>query len=81
MGEAFNIAMGARVTLLELLAKMSSLTGIPVKPRFEPARKGDVRDSLADIQAARSLLGYKPEVSLDEGLRRTLRAFGVLAEA
>ena len=76
-GEAFNIALGQRVTLLELLEKMGTLHGKPVQPRFEPARKGDVKDSLADIGKARRLLGYRPEVSLDEGLEKTLRAFGV----
>ncbi len=76
LGEAFNIALGSRVTLLELLEKMASLRGTEVRPRFEPARPGDVRDSLADIRKARSLLGYRPEISLDEGLGRTLRAAG-----
>jgi nucleoside-diphosphate-sugar epimerase len=37
-----------------------------------PPRQGDVRDSLADITKARTLLGYQPLVSLDEGLRRTV---------
>jgi nucleoside-diphosphate-sugar epimerase len=77
-GEAFNIALGSRVTLLELLEQMASLRGKGVAPRFEPARKGDVRDSLADIRKARRLLGYRPGVSLEEGLRNTLRAFGAL---
>jgi UDP-N-acetylglucosamine/UDP-N-acetyl-alpha-D-glucosaminouronate 4-epimerase len=77
-GEAFNIALGERVTLLELLGQMSSLLGRRVQPRFEPGRKGDVRDSLADIAKARRLIGYRPEVSLEEGLKRTLRAFGAL---
>ena len=71
-GEAFNIAFGERVTLLDLLGKMASLRGETAKPRFEPARRGDVRDSLADIGKARRLLGYRPEISLDEGLKRTL---------
>ncbi len=77
-GEAFNIAFGQRATLLELLAKMASLRGEPVNPRFEPGRRGDVRDSLADIGKARRLLGYRPEVSLDEGLAKTMRALGAM---
>jgi len=80
-GESFNVAFGARVSLLELLEKMAALRGEPVKPRFEPGRKGDVRDSLADVGKARRLLGYRPEVSLDEGLRRTLEALGALGTA
>ena len=80
-GESFNIAFGARVSLLELLEKMAALRGIPAQPRFEAGRKGDVRDSLADVGKARRLLGYRPEVSLDEGLRRTLEALGALGTA
>lgn len=80
-GEAFNIAFGERVTLLDLLEKMASLRGETVKPRFEAGRRGDVRDSLADIGKARRLLGYRPEISLDEGLKRTLQAFGAMGAA
>jgi nucleoside-diphosphate-sugar epimerase len=40
-----------------------------------------VRDSLADIGKARRLLGYRPEISLDEGLKRTLQAFGAMGAA
>jgi nucleoside-diphosphate-sugar epimerase len=39
---------------------------------FAPARGGDVRDSQADIRKAERLIGYKPTVAFDEGLRRTL---------
>jgi len=80
-GEAFNIAFGERVSLLDLLGKMASLRGESVKPRFEPGRRGDVRDSLADIGKARRLLGYRPEVSLDEGLKRTLQALEAMGTA
>lgn len=80
-GEAFNIAFGERVTLLDLLGKMASLRGESAKPRFEPGRRGDVRDSLADIGKAGRLLGYRPEVSLDEGLKRTLQALEAMGTA
>lgn len=64
----FNIGSGTRVTvnyLLELLKE----NGLPVAPRMGPTRPGDVRDSLADICAARSAFGYEPSVSLEEGVR------------
>jgi UDP-N-acetylglucosamine 4-epimerase len=75
-GEAFNIATGQAVTLLDLLKRMGELLGCSVDPRFEPARKGDVRASLADVRKAERLLGYRPRVSLDEGLKRTSESFG-----
>ncbi|PYQ14544.1 MAG: LPS biosynthesis protein WbpP [Acidobacteria bacterium] len=76
-GEAFNIAGGESFTLLDLLREMESLTGKSIRPRFEASRKGDVRDSLASIQKAADLLGYRPVVSFREGLRRTLQTAGL----
>ena len=72
VGEVINIANGHRTTLNELLETMKAVTGQShVTARYEPPRAGDVRDSLADLTRARSLLGYEPRVSLDEGLRIT----------
>jgi UDP-N-acetylglucosamine/UDP-N-acetyl-alpha-D-glucosaminouronate 4-epimerase len=72
VGEVINIANGHRTTLNELLETIKAVTGQShVTARYEPPRAGDVRDSLADLTRARSLLGYEPRVSLDEGLRVT----------
>jgi len=72
VGEVINIANGHRTTLNELLETMKTVTGQShVTARYEPPRAGDVRDSLADLTRARSLLEYEPRVSLDEGLRIT----------
>lgn len=68
-GEVINVATGNRTNLLDLLAALGRLHGRPVRPEFQPARAGDVRDSCADITLARSLLGYEPRFALDEGLR------------
>ena len=73
VGTVINIANGQRVTLNQLLQVMKSLVGnSAVTARHEPTRPGDVRDSLADVTQARSLLGYEPQVGLEEGLRLTL---------
>jgi nucleoside-diphosphate-sugar epimerase len=71
-GEVVNVAGGRRVSLNELLREIRSLTGASVEPRYQPARPGDVRDSLADLSRARELLGFEPEVDLRSGLRRTI---------
>jgi nucleoside-diphosphate-sugar epimerase len=71
-GEVFNVAGGRRISLNELLREIRSLTGAKVEARYQPARPGDVRDSLADLSRARELLGYEPEVELRSGLRRTV---------
>ena len=74
-GKVFNIACGERVSLLDILEIVYGLAGRRVTPRFEPARVGDVRDSLADISRAKDLLGYDPKVGFPEGLSRTFAFF------
>jgi nucleoside-diphosphate-sugar epimerase len=78
-GKVFNTACGERTSLLDILDTLYGLLGSRVPPRFELQRKGDVRDSLADISLATDLLGYTPKVSLAEGLARTLAYFRQLA--
>jgi UDP-glucose 4-epimerase len=70
-----NVACGEETSLLELLEILQEITGRRVEPVFSDPRPGDVRHSRADIQRARTLLGYEPRVTLREGLRRTVEAF------
>jgi len=74
-GEVFNIATGGRVSLNELLATLKKIIGSDVEPIYQDARMGEVRDSQADITKAERLLGYRPIVTLDEGLRQTVAWF------
>jgi nucleoside-diphosphate-sugar epimerase len=71
-GEVINLAVGGRVSLLEVLRALQSILGRTVEPAFAPAREGDVHDSQADIVKARHLLEYEPRVPFEEGLRRTV---------
>lgn len=72
-GEVMNIGTGTSVSLLELATKIAALCDRPdLRPNFEPTRAGDVRDSLADITLARTLLGYEPFESLDEALKQVV---------
>jgi UDP-glucose 4-epimerase len=71
-GQAVNVACGARVTVNELLRAVAKLAGVPAKARHVAPRPGDIRHSLADIGLARRLLGYRPRVSFDEGIRLTV---------
>jgi nucleoside-diphosphate-sugar epimerase len=73
-GKAFNVAGGRRASVLELAELIRKIAGGP-PPRFAPPRPGDVLHSLADLSASGSLLGYRPAVGLEEGLRRTAPAF------
>jgi nucleoside-diphosphate-sugar epimerase len=71
-GKVFNVAAGARTSLNQLLDHLRSLTGAGAEARYEDARPGDVRHSQADVSAAERELGFRPQVSVEEGLRLTL---------
>ncbi|HVQ28153.1 MAG TPA: SDR family oxidoreductase [Vicinamibacteria bacterium] len=80
-GQAVNLATGRRITLLDLLSELGRITGRPARAELRPPREGDVRHSLADIALARRLLGYKPSVSFEDGLRRTVEWYRSSAAA
>ena len=71
-GEVINVALGGRITLNELYGALASVLESQVQPNYGEPRAGDVRHSQADIGRAQELLGYAPQVSLEEGLRRTV---------
>jgi UDP-glucose 4-epimerase len=71
-GRVLNVAAGGKISLLELLAALNKLLKLNVEPRHEPARVGDVRESMADITQARQLLGYEPSIDFLEGLKRSI---------
>ena len=71
-GQAFNIGCGLRTSLNQLIGILNKILGTQIKPIYESARQGDVRDSLADIGKARTMLGYFPVVSLEAGLERVV---------
>jgi nucleoside-diphosphate-sugar epimerase len=74
-GNMYNGGVGARITLNQMWELLQKLEGVAITPVHDPPRPGDVRDSQADITAARRDLGYEPEVEFEEGLRRTLEWF------
>jgi nucleoside-diphosphate-sugar epimerase len=74
-GEVVNIACSERISLNQLLGIIGEIAGKKVEATYAPARAGDVRDSLASIDAARELIGYEPKVDVREGLARTVAAF------
>ena len=74
-GQAYNIAGGLRISLLELLRQLGRLTGTRPQPRFEPPRPGDVRHSQAALARAGRGLGFHPRTNLRDGLGRTVHFF------
>ena len=71
-GQVINVATGGRISLNELFREMKKIIGASVNPEYVEGRAGDVRDSQADIRKAKDLLGYKPIVSFEDGLKRTI---------
>jgi nucleoside-diphosphate-sugar epimerase len=74
-GNVFNVACGARYSVLDVAAAIAKGLGRSVRLEHQPARPGDVRDTLADISRARTELGYEPRVGFEEGIRRTCEHF------
>lgn len=71
-GEVFNVGAGMRISILELCAKVLELLDSDLRPEHGAPRPGDVRDSLADIEKARRILGYEPEVDALSGLEKAI---------
>jgi UDP-N-acetylglucosamine 4-epimerase len=78
VNRAYNVAVGERTTLLQLFSLLRGLLArhrpeiAAATPEHRPFRAGDVRHSLADVGAARRLLGYAPALRIDEGLQEAL---------
>jgi UDP-glucose 4-epimerase len=70
-GGVFNIGSGEETSVLELHERCRAVTANPREPEFAPAREGDLLRSSLDVSLAARELGWRPEVSLDDGLRRT----------
>jgi len=76
-GRIFNVAAGSPASVNTVADTIGRIVGEPVQKTFAPPRPGDIRDSWADVTAARDVLGYVPSVDLEEGLRRTIEHLGV----
>ncbi|PTM10946.1 MAG: LPS biosynthesis protein WbpP [Bacteroidetes bacterium] len=69
--QVFNVACGERIDLNYLWDALKTAADSDVEAVYGPPRQGDVRDSLADISKAQSLLGYEPQFTVREGLKVT----------
>lgn len=74
-GDIFNIAVGERTSLNDLVRILQKLIGTQLTPTHGAVRGGDVRDSLADISKAKKILNYQPDVKIEEGLKYTVAWF------
>ena len=75
-GNVYNVGTGRSITLLDLVAALNRILGKDLAATFGPGRPGDVRFSRADISRTRADLGYQPQVSFEDGLRKTVEWYG-----
>jgi nucleoside-diphosphate-sugar epimerase len=71
-GRVFNTACGGQYTLKQIYQLLAKLTGFERPPLYAKSRTGDILHSQADISAAAEAFGYRPLVSVEEGLQRTV---------
>jgi nucleoside-diphosphate-sugar epimerase len=71
-GSFYNIAVGDRISLNDLVRDLEKVMGREIAVEYAEGRVGDVKHSLADVSLARKELGYDPLISFEEGLRRTV---------
>ncbi|HWB62647.1 MAG TPA: SDR family oxidoreductase, partial [Chitinophagales bacterium] len=74
-GTVFNIAVGENFSVNRLYSDIQKLLGSDHAATYRESRKGDIRNSLADISKAKNLLGYNPEFPFSKGLALTVDYF------
>ena len=74
-GQRFNIGTGVETSDRALHTAVAAAVGAPDEPRFAPPRLGDLARSCLDVRKAEMVLGWRPRVRLDEGLRQTVEHF------
>ncbi len=73
--QVVNIAYGDRISLNTLWSDLKNVSGKEVEAIYGPPRRGDVRDSLANIEKAKKIIGYDPKFSVAQGLEVTWEYF------
>ncbi|MFC1667457.1 SDR family oxidoreductase [Candidatus Omnitrophota bacterium] len=73
--EVFNVGCGKAYSVLDIVKYINKILKKDIKAKFTPPRAGDVKDTLADIEKAKRLLGFDPGVDFEQGLERTIEYF------
>ncbi len=71
-GRVYNAAVGGKIDLLSLIARINDVLGTSIVPEHVEGRAGDVRHSCADVSAATEALGWTARISLEAGLHETI---------
>jgi UDP-glucose 4-epimerase len=73
-GGVFNVGTGIETSVVDLFAACRTVAGVEVEAEHAPARAGELQRSVLDPGLAANVLGWRPETTLDEGLRATWRS-------
>lgn len=71
LNKVYNVAVGETTSLNKLYSELRTLANSSLEPIYGPDRKGDIRQSLADVSLANKYLGYNPTIKIEEGLKIT----------
>ena len=71
----YNLSTQTETSLLDSVRIMSQVSGCEITPKFGPVRDGDIYRSMLSNRKAKEDLGWEPQVSLADGLRRTMAYF------
>ena len=74
-GEVINVCNGETHSINFLFKTINKILGKNMKPVYGPKRAGDVRSTLGDPALAEKILGFKPKINFEEGLKKTIAWF------
>jgi nucleoside-diphosphate-sugar epimerase len=74
-GAVLNIGAGREKTVNDVFNSVAQVIGTTIPPTYAPKRSGDVRATLADIDRARALIGWRPKTDWDDAVRATVEWF------
>lgn len=78
-GEAFNLSYGVPVSVRDLVARLMVLAGMTGDPLIEDRTRAEIRDMHLSPRKARALLGWRPRIGLQDGLRQTVAWYLTMA--
>jgi UDP-glucose 4-epimerase len=71
-GRVVNVGSGTEISILDLVERLERIVGARVPIEHRPSRPGDVRRHRADVTLLRDLVGFEPQVRIDDGLAQTV---------
>jgi len=74
-GQRFNVGTSVETSVRQLHSAIAKAAGAPDEPEFHPPRLGELKRSCLDISRAEKILGWRPQVGIEDGVARTVDYF------